>query len=390
MIASSRLADGLLLAILAALPTIGLVSGPAYAGLVFALGAIRLIATVIEQRRLPRFDPALAALAAGFVLLSGLGTLWSIQPARTLAMTGQMTGILAMVLIFLADDKTLSPRTILAASTVLPLAMLTGGVMLALDTAAAYPIQHLLDPRGLGSKYNRGIDYLILLGWPAMTLQIVWGRTWAAVAIALVVVATVSIGINTTARLCLVAAGAVWLVAVWLPRWVQPLLIAVTVAVGCGIPFAVRGVSDLIPSVVSHIKSSAVHRLEIWQYMSSRVMEKPLAGWGLGTSSYVPISPDEIKSFIYADGVGIYPHNQFLQLWVETGALGVVIGMVFTILVLRRIGTLPTDLRPFAYAAYSSAAVIAFTGFQISTDSWWAALAATAFLFVAARRLSHH
>ena len=85
----------------------------------------------------------------------------------------------------------------------------------------------------------------------------------------------------------------------------------------------------------------------------------------------LPIHPDELSRYVYAGPRGIYPHNQWLELWVELGALGAALGLVFALLVLRRIGRLPEAIRPFAFAAFASAMTVASVDYEVVTDSWW-------------------
>jgi hypothetical protein len=68
-------------------------------------------------------------------------------------------------------------------------------------------------------------------------------------------------------------------------------------------------------------------------------------------------------------------------LWVETGVFGVAIGLAFVLLVLWRVWKLPRAHRPFALACCASVFIIALASFDLATDSWWAALAATGLLF---------
>ena len=119
-----------------------------------------------------------------------------------------------------------------------------------------------------------------------------------------------------------------------------------------------------------YIKASGVNRLELWDYMTARVLERPLLGWGLSSAGAVPISPAELAGYSFVMGPGTYPHNQWLELWIETGALGAMAGLLFASVVLRRIWRMPAPLRPFAYAAFTSAITgVACINFQVTTDS---------------------
>jgi hypothetical protein len=66
---------------------------------------------------------------------------------------------------------------------------------------------------------------------------------------------------------------------------------------------------------------------------------------------------------------------------VETGALGAILGLGLSLLVLHRIRRISAVIRPFAYAAFGAAVLISCVNFEVTTDSWWAAVAASGFLF---------
>ncbi len=114
--------------------------------------------------------------------------------------------------------------------------------------------------------------------------------------------------------------------------------------------------------------------------MTAHVLERPLLGWGIGDADAIP------NAYLH-NGHGVYPHNQWLELWVETGAIGATIGLALALLVLRRISRLAPPIQPYALAAFAAAVFISCVNFEVTTNSWWAALAASAWLFTA---LDHH
>ena len=90
---------------------------------------------------------------------------------------------------------------------------------------------------------------------------------------------------------------------------------------------------------------------------------------------------EELRHYVILNGNNIYAHDQWLELWVETGAFGAALGLVFSILVLHRIRRTSPAVRPFAYAAFGAGVLISCVNFEVMTDSWWAAVAASGFLF---------
>jgi O-antigen ligase len=235
------------------------------------------------------------------------------------------------------------------------------------------------------TKYNRGVDYLVIVIWPILAYCRQRREPVKAMSLVVVVAVVLLVGESSTARLAaLLAAGALVLATYW-PRLVKnglPIMVAV---LAMSLPFLLRVLSKDRSLLAPYIKNSGLDRLEIWDYMSARVLEKPFFGWGLWSARSVPIRPDELSQYVWARGN--FPHNHWLQLWVEIGVCGVVMAVLFVWTVLARMQRMTDSLLPFAYANVVAALTISVLNFEFTTDSWWAALAAAAFLWTALGRL---
>jgi O-antigen ligase len=378
-----RVTDGLLVVMLLTLPVLGLINGPIYAPVVFTVGSLRLIAMAMRDRRAFTFDNQLSTLALMFMVLCWAGVGWSVAPTQTLAGAKQITGVLPISLLCLTTLRAVPLSTTERLLWPLSAAFLLGTTVLLSDRIDGYHLLHLVDGKSVWpTKYNRGIDYSLLMLLPTLGFALARARRMAAVMLLLAAVLMVAAGVNTTARVALPLAAILILLGFAAPRLAVWLLGAGTAAMALLLPFLLRLVTRYRPEIAPHVKLSGVERLEIWDYISAHVLERPIAGWGLWTSRLLPASPEEMAHFVKATGSGIYPHNQWLELWVETGLPGVLIGLGFCLLVLQRTGMLQPALRPFALAAYGVAMAIASLGFEITTDSWWAALSVSAALFM--------
>jgi O-antigen ligase len=373
--------DAVRLPILAALPLVGLLQGPAFASLAWALGACALLSAWLLPRPKPAADVAFIGLAMCFCGLCLLSAAWSIAPIHTALAAGQLTLILAASLVLLAD-RSISPGLAARAFGAMTLALCMGVAVMCADHWLRFPLQHWLEPRAPypGTKYDRGEDYLTLLLWPLLaywTLARHYARALLVTAALLVLAA---MGLSTTARVTL-PAGFAALLAAWIaPRTTMRVMVWGCVAASATLPLLLRMLAGDRALFWGHLKQSGLHRLEIWDYMTGRVFERPWLGWGFSTAKLVPIKPAELRAFVYVDRHGVYPHNQWLQAWLETGAIGVVVGLAFVLLVLRRIENMPPRLYPFGCAAFAAAVAVSASSFELTTDSWWAALALTALL----------
>lgn len=99
-----------------------------------------------------------------------------------------------------------------------------------------------------------------------------------------------------------------------------------------------RGTSTL------RFKSTASQRLLIWKVAGDLIKEKPILGWGVGTFGvHYPqvqgevLSEKENKEYIPQANRSINAHNDYLQIWVETGVLGLLIFLWIIIRFYRRV-----------------------------------------------------
>jgi exopolysaccharide production protein ExoQ len=268
---------------------------------------------------------------------------------------------------------------------VLVIATMLGAAIIAADSLLGYRLEALVTGRpsvGAATKYNRGIDYLVLIAWPQFAF-LAWRRRYRETALlAVCLLAILLIGASLAARVAAVTGVLVFALAFWLPRIVPPLLACGTIVLAASLPFVLRAMADHRMALAPYLKPSGLQRLEIWDYMTARVFEHPLLGWGIAVANAVPVTPAEISSYVFRDTPGTYPHNQWIELWVETGAVGAALGLAFALVVIHRIQRIATPVRPFAYAAFASAIAVSCVNFEVTTDSWWAAMAATGYLFV--------
>lgn len=372
--------DWIWLAVFAALPVAGLLSGPAYAPLLFFAAATSSLCALIGKNRRLRIDRALAVFAAGFTVLCWCSTAWSIVPGRSLSAAAQTTAVLTGSLLICATQQAFPRPLLRPLIRILIVSFPVGAAILVGDSIFGYPLQNAIGHAA--TKYNRGIDHYLLLLLPLLGYQVAQ-RRWTMVALLTVSgLLTVVIGVNTTAKIATVLSALVLGMALLLPRLTDWLLRAATCAWVLGLPVFLSLLGSNRSMFFPYLKASMLHRFEIWDYMSARIFERPILGWGLQSAASVPIHSDELAGYKWVSASGIYPHNQILQLWIETGAVGALLGLAFLATVLCSIRKkMSPPMRPFALSAFVFAVCVASTGYQIYTDSWWAALAASAFLF---------
>jgi O-antigen ligase len=116
------------------------------------------------------------------------------------------------------------------------------------------------------------------------------------------------------------------------------------------------------------------HRVEIWNFTAGRILRHPLFGLGLEGSRAIPIG-DLPPGFmpISHDKPPLHPHNIFLQLWLEFGAVGSVIAFAFMAAFIKAAASLRKPLANFALATIAASLSVASFAFGI-WQGWWLAL----------------
>ena len=192
---------------------------------------------------------------------------------------------------------------------------------------------------------------------------------------------------SQTAKLALVtgslAAGAACMSAIWARRglavvWLSACLAIVPLALlaqSSGI--AKRGLDQALPG------ASPAVRVEILDAYARKVIERPLIGHGVN-SSYV-LGPKFDAAELDADGAtprgGMrqHPHNVYMQVWFELGAIGAVLFSLIGLAILRAIAAAPPRAQPLACAAFAIVATVVAPSYGMWQYWFMAAIALGAF-----------
>jgi len=359
--------------------------GAGDAATAFGLAGILVILGLL-RRDWPVPDRALVTLAALFVALVWISSFWTVDAGRTTRGALQITAIFVGSLVLLGQAQYLRDGSdwIFRAAMV---GAMAGAALAVIDFLSGFPIMRHLVPHtdnmhAVAVKMDRGLAYLALLAWPLVAYS--WTarlKRWTGALVALVI-AAVGISYGTTAQLSILVGIVALAIATIAPAVIAMGLAIVSAAAALLTPFLALEFGPSLLPLAARIKPSAVHRLEIWDYMSRRALERPLTGWGWWTAHVLPIRPDELARYHYVTPSGSpHPHGNWVQLWVETGIVGVTLGLAFALLIIWRAWRLPKPIQPFALACCSSVFIIALASFDLATDSWWAILAVIGVLF---------
>jgi exopolysaccharide production protein ExoQ len=320
---------------------------------------------------MPDFDWRLGAFLGGFVGLAALSIFWSYDPSYAAARTGKIGVQIAALFVLLALMRTL-PFTTLPHRNLLA----AGGALLIGVTGFVFFFEYLLgfplmmQIHGVDTIYdyapihnanilNRNLVFLTLLCFPALLFlhHCSLGKI-TKLALTAFALCGMGLALSLTKSQTAQIAGLVALILVFYPStktWARRMFAGACLLLLFAAPFLppfaynMLSQKEFMQEGWVH-QASAVHRLEVWNFMAEEIHKKPFLGHGVEAARF--LKAEKYMENMKSDHV-MHPHNAFLQIWLEMGAAGALITAAFLIFLFRRIDTLPPRAQRYA---------IAFTG----------------------------
>ncbi|WP_244442662.1 O-antigen ligase family protein [Azospirillum lipoferum] len=365
---------------------------------VWAILVLLLSLAGLAQRgafgRILRLTPPVAAVTA-FLALALASSLWS-PSARAAATVGEIGYIALGALAGGAWIAGMPAAELRRLAKLFLAGGLAGGLLFAVEAALDFPLNRWWNgvpddqlPNLLnGNVPKRTAALLCLLVWPAALAVDRFGRRALAMLVP-VGYALACLPLTSRSAMLGIAAGLVTLAAARASaRWTRRLFAAaVSAAFLLVLPAALlfSGPLDLDHSPL--LFRSAQHRVEIWGHAAERALRTPVFGQGIDASRSLP--PEGAVSEFSPIGdslLPLHPHNAFLQVWLETGAVGAALALAVLLMLLAATARLDRHAQPFALALFAAALAMGSTAYGI-WQPWWMSgfLAAALMLRLAAR-----
>ncbi len=329
----------------------------------------------------------IAALIAALLVWAAISAAWSPNPARTLARAGQIAGLCAIGMVVVSAALSLGEaqaRRVRAAAVVgIVLAM----ALLAEERLTRAFLAALAKPEVASTGnavwwwiFKPGITILSILVWVAMVDAVRRGKMIFG-ALAILAVAALAILISGgTALFALVLGAMAYALSRYFPTRPPVALVAVLIFVGAAIvPWSAHMILAQ-PALIDPITAAArsfTHRLLIWDFVTTNILAHPLLGWGLDAARAIPGGKDIIEGM--GERLPLHPHNALLQLHLELGVPGLLLGIALAVRICTRVGDgFDTTGQAGARAMTFAAICFAVASFSV-WQSWW-----MSFLFIAA------
>ena len=331
-------------------------------------------------------DNTFRAIAA-FLSLLVISLSWSANPANgfltIIALAALSFGSLVCYRLILSETK---PNIIRMAEG-LWFGLLAGLIYLTWDlvahrgTYSHLSLQILVKYIKLGgAEVTRSITPVTLLLGPAL-LAVMAGvrQPWQTIVSAILVALASLVVIaspHETSKLGLVGWMFIWSLATWSATWAHRAVVA-SWASACllVVPFALSTYA-LEFQKSRQVQETAQARFIIWHEYATHVADAPLLGHGFNMSSVIRLEAPGVAELPYVAQNrkapvnlkpfrAVHPHNVYLQVWFEFGALGALLFFTIGLTIIQRVRQLEPRQIPAIYATIMAAIAILFSSYGL-------------------------
>ncbi|MEX2614511.1 MAG: O-antigen ligase family protein [Alphaproteobacteria bacterium] len=329
----------------------------------------------------PPIDWRFTAVTGVIVIWSGISLAWTLDP---------VDGARKWVLIFVAAlpvlatfaiVKSLAPEERRIAQFGILAGITASFFLIVFDLTSGGMLSGLVFPKDVFTIefFNRSPSVLLIFIWPAVAILLPRSRVFALVLLA----AGIALGLILPSEAALggYAVGIAVFAAVWF--FARATRIFLTVALFIGImtaPVMTKTVMspDTLRDLMPDVNSSLLHRLQIWDFTSQHIAERPVLGWGFRSARIIPGGQERYlvrnrDGHIIGEGdrLPLHPHNGALQVWLELGLPGALAIALLLALLVWRTGGIP-DRASRAAGAGMLATMMPIWLFSFGVwQGWW-------------------
>ena len=256
--------------------------------------------------------------------------LWSPDPLKSVRIWGGVMMLLALARVLCAGARLIPEEDRKSLISAVALGGLVFVALVGLENFSdGFVIKFLKGDRGRGGDdykawLNPGNAILVVFAWTVVMAVARRKNVFFGVATLGLILVVVASGPMKSAVLALVVSALLFSAFQFQKRLMIYLLALALVIGALVLPFVIEQLlaSDELREALLDGNVSTVHRWRMWEFVVSRIFERPVLGWGLDSSRAIP-GGHELAFHQYGELLPLHPHNAFLQIWLELGLIGI-------------------------------------------------------------------
>ena len=323
------------------LPLIGSALSPLpFALFIPAVGGIFYVAHKIMFGSWPWLKLPFKGLLPLFAVLSAillLSFFWSVNPHASLARAEKIIGLFIGSFAMIAVAAQCPPSLWKKYSLLFPIGALITGVITGLDIYLGLPLYYLYNHPSIEDLrpdfLNKNVSVFVMA--LPVCLYITW-KDRSVLLLAGLIATSIALFFLTYSQACQLAMVVIILGAFGCLSFLEKITIRAAflglAVLFLTLPWIAPTLFDLLAARIAHSEESVLSsastslRLENWDFLSRRIIENPLTGFGMDTTRYMTFDTQELY---FHDNKIMHPHNLALQMWIEFGVFGCVWALAF-------------------------------------------------------------
>ncbi len=303
---------------------------PLWAGLPHIVGLVGFFWMWKTNKERPKF-PKLSILVpiALFLALIFISALWSMTPEASLKRAWKVTGVMVAMLPLLSVMTHFSVKAHEILKTYLPWAVVAGAGYLVIELAFNFPISHLIrqDTQELFAwQFNKHVVALFLMS-PLACYYLLSDKKFILLGVlSSFIVLIFFLTESQAAQLSMIVMVLAYLGYRVMGRFFMGLSFLGVMAFIIAMPWLANySYYQIAPKLVTEEaiqQASVLQRMEIWHFVSDKIFQSPWLGHGMDVTRSITFNAP-LKYYPYSSV--LHPHNMALQIWIEFGALGVLV-----------------------------------------------------------------
>lgn len=373
---------------LSVMPFIGVLSPRALSFLPGAFGLTLIASLAIKSKSFPTFDIKAYSLALVILLLSAISSLWAIDPDFALERTGKIALVLIPGLLLVSALKNISAQHLEKMSTALPAFLIIGAGLCCYELLSDGYLHHLFRNKEHGIEHfnpsimNRSVLCISLCFFAALTLMIHAiqsqtdkQKTRSIILLSLIILSSgfmLYLTQSQSSHLGMIIGGLLFFAFPYRCKTAYIVIALITITLLWATPWLSQWMFKSLPPLIEDYHwfqtGYAMHRMEIWDFISRYALDQPWTGFGIEATRH--IQDFDSARLYHPDPHILHPHNFSVQFWIEFGVIGVAVLSGFIGTLLWYISKMePSRARIYLPTFYAVIAV-ASTGYGI-WQSWW-------------------
>ncbi len=369
-----------------------------YAGLslivVFMLLALLPVAIMINDRNFsPIFRDAYSKITIITAVYALISSLWAVDPEQSINLLWRMLLIFIAAIASLEFAQKISNKQ----ADLIGKYLLSGLIIAFIGANIEYFFDGIITKffRGFQEKehvyaltdLNRGASYLSLMIWPVFAYLFLNKRKVIAIVLLLIAGWTLTNLESQSSVMGLILGVLAFIFIYFTKKTGMKILMALSVISVILVAYTAKTMDPAkIYQEIPEISGSASeYRLHIWSFAANKASEKPLLGWGFNSARSIPVTKEE-----YLPGgrhpLPLHTHNNVMQIWLELGAVGLVLFSAFMLSIMYTISQNNSKTMAFQAGLFATYFAIGETGYGI-WQNWWVAagIISAFFIFIATK-----